>query len=315
MNEIFCIIIVVPFRGLEMRFEELKNIVKFEATKKNHFQESSDEIEKIIFNLNKKEFIPLVSEIGTIPEDIEHDSTEEKLYTKVSDIILAKCFMELGLKSEVLRERANCADVVAKSRYHNYSLIGDAKAFRLSRTAKNQKDFKVECMENWRGSNDYSILCCPYFQYPKRKSQIYAQALQCNVLLFSWEYFSILLEKGITETPDFNLSNLWNLNSAIAKATTVQNMEKCFLKKQNNYITTFFEISEEELSLVFEKYKKNLVIRGELEVKYWENKILEIRQYTKEKAISELLKSLKLDNKIISINKFISNLRNNSDYR
>ena len=33
-----------------------------------------------------------------------------------------------------------------------YSLVADAKAFRLSRTAKNQKDFKVQAMDGlaWR---------------------------------------------------------------------------------------------------------------------------------------------------------------------
>ena len=65
---------------------------------------------------------------------------------------------------------------------------------------KNQKDFKVESMEHWRGDNDYSVLVCPYFQYPKTLSQIYGQALNNNVSLFSWEYFSILLRNNIKES-------------------------------------------------------------------------------------------------------------------
>lgn len=121
-----------------MKFTELcKTIDKFAI--KYDFQTASNALEDEIFSLSKNNFIPLVTEIGSIPESIEHDSTEEKLYSKVSDIVLAKCFQELGLKSTVLRERANSADVEAKSKYHNYSLVGDAKAFRLSRTAKNQK--------------------------------------------------------------------------------------------------------------------------------------------------------------------------------
>jgi hypothetical protein len=83
----------------------------------------------------------------------------------------------------VNKERSNCADVVGKSVIHGYSFVGDAKAFRLSRTAKNQKDFKVKSMSDWRGDHDYSILVCPYFQYPKNNSQIYGQALDGNICL------------------------------------------------------------------------------------------------------------------------------------
>ena len=151
---------------------------------RDDFQTATDEMQQFIFSLTKTQFNSLIAEIGVIPEYIEHDSTEEKLYTKVSDIILAKCFIELGLKASVLKKRSNCADVVARSQYHNYSLVADAKAFRLSRTAKNPKDFKVESMVHWREDNNFSVLCCPYFQYPKNKSQIYGQALIGNVGIF-----------------------------------------------------------------------------------------------------------------------------------
>jgi type II restriction enzyme len=81
-------------------------------------------IQKIVFDLKKEELVPIITEIGSIPEDIGHDSSEEKLYAKVSDIVLAKCFQELGLRASVNKERANCADVIAKSQFHNYSLVG-----------------------------------------------------------------------------------------------------------------------------------------------------------------------------------------------
>ena len=121
-----------------MNFIELRELIKNEVSN-SEFQSASNKIQDIIFNLDRNSFIPLIVEIGSIPEDIEHDSSEEKLYAKVSDIIPAKCFMELGLKAEVLKERANCADVIAKSRFHGYSLVADAKVFRLSRTAKKIK--------------------------------------------------------------------------------------------------------------------------------------------------------------------------------
>jgi type II restriction enzyme len=90
---------------------------------------------------------------------------------------LAKSLQELGIRASVNTERANCADVVGRSLYHEYSLVSDAKAFRLSRTARNQKDFKVKSLADWKIGNDYAVLVCPYFKYPKNSSQIYVKLL------------------------------------------------------------------------------------------------------------------------------------------
>jgi len=107
-------------------------------------------------------FLDLISQIGTIPECLAHDSTEEKLFSKASDAVLSRAFRELGLKSTVASERADSADVIAQSLIHDYTLVADAKAFRLSRTAKNQKDFKVTALSGWRKDNDFAVLCSPY---------------------------------------------------------------------------------------------------------------------------------------------------------
>ena len=126
------------------------------------------------------DFIEILKQIGTIPEYISHDSTEEKLFSKVSDAVLARAFREIGLKSTVLKERGDSADVLAESSIHGYTFVADAKAFRMSRTAKNQKDFKVVVLSGWRKDADYAVLCAPYFQYPSKSGQIYAQAINHN---------------------------------------------------------------------------------------------------------------------------------------
>ena len=255
-----------------MNFTELRKLIKKEASN-GDFPAACDKLQNKIFNLDKDNFLPLINEIGAIPEDIEHDSSEEKLYTKVSDIILAKCFIELGLKAEVLKERANCADIIAKSQFHNYSLVADAKAFRRSRTAKNQKDFKVEFMVHWKGDNNFSVLCCPYFQYPRNRSQIYGQALNGNVLLFSWEYFHLLLNKGIRETSNINLSILWDWSNKISQITTIQNKNSCFLAQQNKYLREILHISCNDFENNFNVFKQRIITRGEQEVEYWQEEI------------------------------------------
>jgi type II restriction enzyme len=287
------------FRELRI---ELKDCLNLEFTK------ASDRLQNIIFSLPKSDIIELISEIGTIPEDIKHDSTEEKIYTKTSDILLAKSLKELNLESTVLQQRSNCADIVAQSRYHNYSLVADAKTFRLSRTAKNAKDYKVTSMSQWRGDCDYSVLVCPFFQYPKSKSQIYKEALNNNISLFSWEYLYILLKLEIKESPTINLSQLWNQSATISESTSVAESDSNFLHIQSSNIANLIKISEQSLNNYFNETKAILINRGNAEIKYFESEIERIYKLERENAINELLKALKLDTKIATIKSFIDKL-------
>lgn len=108
---------------------------------------------------------------GAVPEHYGHDSSEEKLYSKYTDAIISETLTAIGLKSVVINARADTADVQAHG--GGYSLVADAKAFRLSRTAKNLKDFKIQAMDGWRNGLDYAVAVCPIYQLPNRTRQIY----------------------------------------------------------------------------------------------------------------------------------------------
>lgn len=273
------------------------------------FQTASSKLQNIIFNLQRADILELIVEIGTIPEDIGHDSTEEKLYTKASDILFAKALKEMNLEVSVLTQRADCADIVAQSHYHRYSLVGDAKAFRLSRTAKNAKDFKVTSMAHWRGDCDYSVLACPYYQYPKSNSQIYKDALDNNISLFSWEYLYILLKEGVKEDASTNIKELFNQSAVIANGTTVGNAKVNFLIQQNKNIADIIKMPQSKFISYFDDIKNILVKRGYTEISYYEGEINRVKQLNREDAINELLKSMKLDSKISTIKQFIEQIR------
>lgn len=291
-----------------MNFSELKELIKLYSVNTDTFGTVTDQLATRIYSLSKEHLIDIIDEIGTIPEDIDHDSTEEKLYSKVSDIVLAKSFHELGLKATIFSARADSADVQAASKFHGYSLVGDAKAFRLSRTAKNQKDFKVESMNHWRQSNDYSVLVCPYFQYPKKSSQIYKSAINTNVELFAWEWISVLLKEKVVESPSVNLSSMWNHSSIIAEHTLVTNQKNCFLPEQDKLIQTFLNIPDATYDTYFADFKRKIINRGENEIQYWKNVKNSINNYSRERAIEELITALKLNEKIRSIDRFINTL-------
>lgn len=129
---------------------------------------------------------------GDIPESYSHDSSEEKLYSKYTDALLNESYKAMGLRSLVLKERGDAADVEAFG--PNYSFVADAKAFRLSRTAKNQKDFKVQAMDGWKRGKPFAMVVCPIYQLPTKSSQIYEQASSRNVCIFTYAHLALMCQ-------------------------------------------------------------------------------------------------------------------------
>lgn len=129
---------------------------------------------------------------GAIPESYGHDSSEEKLYSKYTDTLLSEAFKFIKIKSSVLTERADSADVEGSTKDFNF--VADAKAFRLSRTAKNQKDFKVQAMDGWKQGKQFAMVVCPIYQLPAKSSQIYQQASERNVCVFTYSHLCLVLE-------------------------------------------------------------------------------------------------------------------------
>lgn len=295
-----------------------KEIIKIISDHKNDGEKAFSEIVDIMDNflnsLGKDEFIDIVNNIGIIPESIPHDSTEEKLYSKVSDVVLSHVFRRLGLKSRTLAERKDSADIVAESNSgYNYSLVADAKCFRLSRTAKNQKDFKISNLSDWRGSeNDYAILVAPHFQYPKNKSQIYSKALDNNVCLLSWEQISIILNYDVIENESFTLEPIWNISNTIARDKTL-----AYANRENNFFDKIDKAIIKKIGVTEEHYKKYLysslpsiyIQRCDDEKVALNNEIEAIRNYSKEQAVEELIASKKIRERIKTISKYKNKLK------
>jgi len=169
-----------------------------------NFGNDTDKLEKELESEIKKNGVSLLINhlrlCGNIPESYGHDTSEEKLYSKYTDCLLSLAYSALGLKSLVLKERADAADVEAFAK--DYSFVADAKAFRLSRTAKNQKDFKVQAMHGWKRGKPYAMVVCPIYQLPTSSSQIYQQATTQNVCIFTYSHIALLLAYSEKESKE-----------------------------------------------------------------------------------------------------------------
>lgn len=294
-----------------MNFETfLKQIMNLSENKSTKFSESSEYIKNTVNQLDRNSLLDIVKEIGTIPEQITASSSCEKLFSKASDCILAKCFTELGIPSVAVNERGNSADIIAKS-IHGYTLVADAKTFRLSRTAKNQKDFKIDTLSNWRGSeHDYALLVAPYFQYPSTTSQIYSTSLEKSVCLLSWEHILFLLINHIKENDILSLESIWNIPVRIARDTRIAFADKmnCQFPYINRMLCERISKPTEEFIKHLECCKVHTCQRGNTELRYLNDEKEKIKKFTKDEAISELLKSKKVLERISTIEKFMSSL-------
>tara|TARA_R110002020_G_scaffold475512_1_gene710686 strand:+ start:1729 stop:2172 length:444 start_codon:yes stop_codon:yes gene_type:complete len=76
------------------------------------FVDASTAIDRRVAGLSKPQILELIEEIHVIPESFHHDSSEEKIYAKVSDSIVAAAFRHLGLTTRVLSERGDAAALI-----------------------------------------------------------------------------------------------------------------------------------------------------------------------------------------------------------
>lgn len=164
-------------------------------------------------------------------------------------------------------------------------------------------------MVHWREDNDFSVLVCPYFQYPKNNSQIYRSALTGNVALFSWEYLYVILSCGIKESENVDLRQLWNQSHIIMQQTGMADANKCFMPQQDANIREIIGLTEEQFASYFNDIIGSIVNRGNEEIRYYESEIAIIQQLSREDAIAELLLSMKFDSKIETIRRFITQVQ------
>jgi len=252
-------------------------------------------IQDKINSISKSDILEHLCYAGVIPEAFEHDSTEEKLFAKYCDILLARALCEIGLEAKVISKRSDAADVEGDG--NDYKIVADAKAFRLSRTAKNQKDFKVEALNKWKGEADFACLVCPLYQYPKNNSQIYSQAVRYNVTLLSYTHLVFMIKNSANIKESHNLRKMWEISGK--------------LNDTKNAIVYWNSIDQEMINLtkvdpvIWAEFKKTddsiLKLRAKEEVEYLENMKIQIAKLTHDEIVKELTKKLNIDSKIETI--------------
>ncbi|WP_368663095.1 HindIII family type II restriction endonuclease [Limnospira fusiformis] len=235
---------------------------------------------------------------GNIPEEYKHDSSEEKLYSKYTDSLLSFTYNEMGLTSIVLTEKSNSADVEAVAK--NYSFVADAKVFRLSRTAKNQKDFKIQALDNWKRGKPYAMVVAPIYQLPTRKSQIYEQASSRNVCIVTYSHLSLFVNyarrEGKSKAEEL-LNQIFTTIPALNPSTSAVD----YWLAVNKTILSFSSIIDELWKLEKEAATESTRIAKNEGIRFLASEREKIMRMNREEAVMELIKVSKIDSKINKI--------------
>ena len=273
-----------------------------------HFGDNVGKIEnKIAQEIKKDGMDSLLGHLrlcGAMPENYGHDTSEEKLYSKYTDVVIHEAYSFMGFNSLVLKERADVADVECVS--NDYSFVADAKTFRLSRTAKNQKDFKVQAMDDWKHGKPYAMIVCPIYQLPSRASQIYQQAGARSIYIGTYTHLAVLVQYAQATSK----SKARQLVHEVFKTIEAMNPSK----DANTYWQTVnrkFLDFDKKISNTWKDEKiasiESIVISKKEALRFLASERERIMKLSKEYAIKEVLKSSKIENKIKAIKSISDN--------
>ena len=268
-----------------------------------NFGNNIDKLEKELEAEIKKNGVPsLIDHLrlcGNIPESYGHDTSEEKLYSKYTDCLLSLAYTAIGLKSLVLKERADAADVEAFAK--DYSFVADAKAFRLSRTAKNQKDFKVQAMHGWKRGKPYAMVVCPIYQLPTSSSQIYQQATTQNVCIFTYSHLAVLLSYSEKEGQTKAQQLLKKIFETVEILNPSKNATDYWLAI-NKTILSFSKAIEPLWSIEKEVVTESIAISKEEALTFLAQEREKIMRMSHNEALKELIKLHKIESRMKTIN-------------
>ncbi len=195
----------------------------------------------------------------------------------------------------MFKERADVADVECVS--SEFSFVADAKAFRLSRTAKNQKDFKIQAIDNWKHGKPFAMVVCPVFQLPSRSSQIYHQAADRSVCIATYTHLAVLVRYAEIANQQKTLGLLHDVFKTVESmipskdaVTYWQAVNRVFLNFDSN------------LNIIWQEEKQatseSIDISRKEALEFLASKRERIMKFSREQAVKELLHRSKLINRI-----------------
>ena len=155
-------------------------------------------------------------------------------------------------------------------------------------------------MDSWKRDKPYAILVCPIYQLPSRTSQIYEQAANRSVCIFSYTHLAVLLRYALSVSK----AKSTDLLNEIFKTVEALNPSKdaiAYWQATNRLIINY----DAPLKDIWNDEKKasgeSIILAKEEALQYFASERNRLMQLSREDAIKEVLKLSKITNKVRTI--------------
>jgi hypothetical protein len=174
----------------------------------------------LISGLKDKELAFLIVHSGFIPDHYEDDSSDETLYSKFVEVLVAEWGKRLGIDTEVPTAKSSTEDVTFVFD-QKHVIVSDVKCYRLGRSqaAPNVKDvIKAEDFTKWASRHGSRVAVGGLVIFPsrfdfKKGSDVYLYATNPipgkRILILFYEHLAYLLlhAKGLPPDAFFSILN------------------------------------------------------------------------------------------------------------
>jgi HindIII restriction endonuclease len=164
---------------------------------------------------------------GFIPDKYENNKSEEKVFAKLMEVVIAEWGTRLGFHTVLQKTKSEKEDV--SFIFNNQAILTDVKTFRLGRSQKapNVKDFvKSSSVQKWIDTfnqQQQETAIGGFIVYPSthewtNKSAVYQDCsnLSIPIVMLPFEVLSYFLQEKALLSPDKILS-LWNYSCLFPK--------------------------------------------------------------------------------------------------
>lgn len=241
----------------------IKNFI--DSNKNKGSNETVLYFEKIISSFNDKDLENLILFSGFIPDLYEADSSEETLFSKLVEVLIAVSIRKLGFHSEYIKTKASYEDV--KFEISNKIIVCDVKSFRLGRSQKapNVKDFiKLEDIKKWlaryKNKKLGGLVIYPDSHEWTSGSDAYqyCSTKETPTVMLPYKYIALLL-KYKNNIKNDSILNLWNYNVLFPdKLSNKKNNKSNYWNILNKTIRGILNITEKEFSNTLENFDNKI---------------------------------------------------------
>lgn len=281
-------------------FNYIEEFIEEHSTYGYTMDDYADNFIKETVSLTDEEFAELLLYVY-IPETYDDNSSEEKIYTKLIEVLVKIWADRMGYNATLIKKNSGVEDV--RIFIDSSFIVCDAKTYRLSRSQKapNVKDFvQLDSIYEWIGNaqtenmdlkSSGGLITYTESHEWSRSSDVYRQCSNPDtpILMLPYNILSVLLKfKDHMNSPE-DILKLWNFDQVFGDNVRTNNKKK-YWNSLNKAIHSLINPSNDsDLNKEFKIYFESLEKKHHLNIK---KQLMELNKNSK-KNIDYVIEEVK----------------------